>query len=90
MKRMLINATHSEELRVALVDGVIDEPVEAHGRAAPRHHGHEAASVALVDQVCQRLKVPSRCRDLARLPAIAIPAAFEPGFCARMVERAIL
>ncbi len=33
----------------------------------PRHHGHEANSVILVDAVCQRLKVPGECRDLARM-----------------------
>ncbi|WP_334186408.1 multifunctional CCA addition/repair protein [Noviherbaspirillum sp.] len=35
----------------------------------PRHHGHEGRSVALVDQVCQRLKIPNDCRDLARMTA---------------------
>lgn len=31
----------------------------------PRHHGHEGRSVNLVEQVCQRLKIPNDCRDLA-------------------------
>jgi tRNA nucleotidyltransferase (CCA-adding enzyme) len=35
----------------------------------PRHHGHEARSVALVEQVCKRLKIPNDCRDLARMTA---------------------
>jgi tRNA nucleotidyltransferase (CCA-adding enzyme) len=35
----------------------------------PRHHGHEGRSVVLVDQVCQRLKIPNDCRDLARMTA---------------------
>jgi tRNA nucleotidyltransferase (CCA-adding enzyme) len=35
----------------------------------PRHPGHEARSVKLVGEVCARLKVPSDCRDLARLVA---------------------
>ena len=35
----------------------------------PRHHGHEGRSVALVEQVCQRLKIPNECRDLARMTA---------------------
>ena len=35
----------------------------------PRHHGHEARSVKLLDQMCERLKVPADCRDLARLAA---------------------
>ena len=35
----------------------------------PRHHGHEARSVKLVEQVCARLKVPGECRDLALMTA---------------------
>lgn len=35
----------------------------------PRHHGHEARSVQLVEQVCARLKVPGDCRDLALMTA---------------------
>ncbi|MFZ6848185.1 multifunctional CCA addition/repair protein [Undibacterium sp. RuRC25W] len=35
----------------------------------PRHHGHEDRSAKLVDQVCQRLKVPAECRDLALMTA---------------------
>lgn len=35
----------------------------------PRHHGHEARSVKLVEQVCQRLKIPNDCRDLAVMVA---------------------
>ena len=33
----------------------------------PRHIAHEARGVALVEQVCQRLKVPNELRDLAIL-----------------------
>jgi tRNA nucleotidyltransferase (CCA-adding enzyme) len=33
----------------------------------PAHHGHEQSGVALVKAVCERLKVPSECRDLAVL-----------------------
>ena len=37
-------------------------------RAAwPTHHGHEAAGLPLVDALCDRLKVPTAFRDLARL-----------------------
>lgn len=46
----------------------------------PHHHGHEARSVSLVDAVCQRLKVPGECRDLARM------TAREHGNVARAVE----
>lgn len=35
----------------------------------PRHHGHEASSVKLVEQVCLRLKVPNDCRELAIMTA---------------------
>jgi tRNA nucleotidyltransferase (CCA-adding enzyme) len=35
----------------------------------PKHHGHEARSVELVEQVCKRLKIPNECRDLAVMTA---------------------
>ncbi|HVL76084.1 MAG TPA: multifunctional CCA addition/repair protein [Noviherbaspirillum sp.] len=35
----------------------------------PRHHGHEAHSERLVENVCKRLRVPNECRDLARMTA---------------------
>ncbi len=35
----------------------------------PRHHGHEAHSVRLVATVCDRLKIPNECRDLALMTA---------------------
>jgi len=35
----------------------------------PRHTGHEAKSVALLRPLCQRLRVPTDCRELARLVA---------------------
>jgi tRNA nucleotidyltransferase (CCA-adding enzyme) len=35
----------------------------------PRHPGHEARSVKLVEEVCAHLKPPSDCRDLALLVA---------------------
>ncbi|MBC7623568.1 MAG: multifunctional CCA addition/repair protein [Aeromicrobium sp.] len=35
----------------------------------PRHPGHEQSSVALLDAVCERLRMPSDCRDLARMTA---------------------
>lgn len=35
----------------------------------PRHHGHEQKSVALIDALCARLRVPTDCRDVARLAA---------------------
>ena len=35
--------------------------------AWPKHHGHEGHGVALVDQLCDRVKPPAAFRDLARL-----------------------
>jgi len=35
----------------------------------PRHIGHEIRAVALVEALCQRLRVPAECRDVARLVA---------------------
>jgi tRNA nucleotidyltransferase (CCA-adding enzyme) len=35
----------------------------------PRHHGHEAKSVELLLPLCDRLRVPADCRDVARLVA---------------------
>jgi tRNA nucleotidyltransferase (CCA-adding enzyme) len=35
----------------------------------PKHHGHEMHSAKLVDTVCQRLKIPNDCRDLALMAA---------------------
>jgi len=35
----------------------------------PRHHGHESKSVQLIEPLCERLRVPTDCRDVARLVA---------------------
>ena len=35
----------------------------------PKHHGHEQKSVELVEKLCERLRVPGECRDLAVLTA---------------------
>jgi len=35
----------------------------------PKHHGHEHKSVELVGKLCQRLRAPNECRDLAVLVA---------------------
>lgn len=35
----------------------------------PRHPDHEMKSVKLLDAVCERLRVPADCRDLARITA---------------------
>jgi tRNA nucleotidyltransferase (CCA-adding enzyme) len=35
----------------------------------PAHHGHEQRGVALIEALCERLRVPNECRDLAILAA---------------------
>lgn len=35
----------------------------------PRHHGHEQRSARLLHQLCERLRVPNECRDLADVVA---------------------
>lgn len=35
----------------------------------PRHHGHGPAGVKLVENLCQRMRVPNEIRDLAKLVA---------------------
>jgi tRNA nucleotidyltransferase (CCA-adding enzyme) len=35
----------------------------------PHHYGHEQRGLALVEECCQRLKVPAECRDLAIITA---------------------
>jgi tRNA nucleotidyltransferase (CCA-adding enzyme) len=35
----------------------------------PKHHGHEARSVRLVERMSTRLRAPAECRDVARLVA---------------------
>src|SRR5437867_5650540 len=39
------------------------------GDLLPRHHGHEARSVALLHEMSDRLRVPSDCRELADVVA---------------------
>jgi len=36
-------------------------------RYLPKHHGHEHRSLELVERLCERLRVPGECRDLAVL-----------------------
>jgi tRNA nucleotidyltransferase (CCA-adding enzyme) len=35
----------------------------------PSHHGHEGLGLPLIEALCQRLKVPNDCRDLALMTA---------------------
>ncbi len=58
----------------------------------PRHVGHEKRSVALLDEVCKRLRVPIEVRDVARVVAAehgAIHRVHElsPAAIVRLLER---
>ena len=46
----------------------------------PRHHGHEAAGAELVRALCERIRVPADCRDLA------VAVAREHGHVHRALE----
>ena len=59
---------HSLEVRFAALGhdlGKANTPVDT----LPRHIGHEVRSVDLLKGLCERLRVPSECRDLALLVA---------------------
>jgi tRNA nucleotidyltransferase (CCA-adding enzyme) len=66
--RMAAKLSRSEAVRFAVL-------VHDLGKAAtpkallPRHYGHEQRSEQLLEQLCARLPVPNRFRDLARLVA---------------------
>ncbi|MCZ7560053.1 MAG: multifunctional CCA addition/repair protein [Burkholderiaceae bacterium] len=58
----------------------------------PRHVGHEERSPAIIDALCERLRVPVECRDLARLVArehelMHRALELRPGTLARLLER---
>ncbi|UTY56826.1 multifunctional CCA addition/repair protein [Massilia sp. erpn] len=58
----------------------------------PAHHGHEGLGVELVQQVCQRLKVPVECRDLAVMTArehgnVARALELRPNTVVKLLER---
>ena len=58
----------------------------------PRHLGHEAASVALLHPLCERLRVPVECRDVALLVAavhadIHRATELRPTTAVRLLER---
>jgi tRNA nucleotidyltransferase (CCA-adding enzyme) len=59
----------------------------------PRHDDHEARGVPLVQAVCERLKVPAECRDLALLAArehghIHRARQLRPATLVKLIERA--
>jgi len=58
----------------------------------PRHHGHEQRSADLVRKVCERLRVPAACRELADVVArehgnVHRSAAFDAAAVMRLLER---
>lgn len=67
--RMAAQLSRSETVRFAVL-------VHDLGKATtpkdllPRHHGHEQRSELLIARLCERMPVPNRFRDLARLVAL--------------------
>ncbi|MDO9089156.1 MAG: multifunctional CCA addition/repair protein [Burkholderiaceae bacterium] len=60
--------------------------------ALPRHIGHEERSVRLLRALCERLRVPTECRELAEVVArehgnIHRSADFGPAALVRLLER---
>ena len=58
----------------------------------PRHLGHEARSVELLRDVCQRLRVPTECRELAEVVArehgnVHRSGELNPAALVRLLER---
>jgi tRNA nucleotidyltransferase (CCA-adding enzyme) len=58
----------------------------------PAHHGHEGLGVKLVEQLCQRLRVPTECRDLAVMTArehgnVCRALALRPNTIVNLLER---
>lgn len=58
----------------------------------PRHFGHEARSVDLVRTLCERIRVPADCRDLAIAVArdhgnVHCALALRPGTLVELLER---
>ena len=58
----------------------------------PRHDGHEARSVELVEGVCHRLKIPNDCRELALMAArehanVLRAQELRPATMVKMLER---
>jgi tRNA nucleotidyltransferase (CCA-adding enzyme) len=63
-------ATHNHPLTVRFAALTHDLGKAATPREHwPKHHGHELKSVELVERLCERLRVPRECRDLAVLAA---------------------
>ena len=55
---------HSLDIRFAALMHDLGKGVSP-SETLPSHHGHEGEGVLLLEQLCERLKVPNECRDLA-------------------------
>lgn len=55
---------HTLEIRFAALMHDLGKGVSP-SDTLPSHHGHEGEGVALLQQLCERLKVPTECHDLA-------------------------
>jgi tRNA nucleotidyltransferase (CCA-adding enzyme) len=63
--QMAARLSHSETVRFAVLTHDLGKAATP-AAALPRHHGHEQRSEELLEQLCARLPVPNRLRDLAR------------------------
>src|SRR5688572_30803887 len=66
--RMAAQLSRSEPVRFAVLVHDLGK-AETPEALLPRHHGHEHRSERLIEQLCARLPVPNRFRDLALLVA---------------------
>jgi tRNA nucleotidyltransferase (CCA-adding enzyme) len=63
--QMAARLSPSETVRFAVLTHDLGKAATP-AAALPRHHGHEQRSEELLEQLCARLPVPNRLRDLAR------------------------
>lgn len=63
--RVAAKLSDNEAMRFAALTHDLGKAATPHD-LLPSHHGHEQRSVEILEQLCKRLPVPNRCRDLAR------------------------
>jgi tRNA nucleotidyltransferase (CCA-adding enzyme) len=63
-----VQLSNSLSVRFAALMHDLGKALTPH-RELPRHRGHEGASLPLIEALCQRLRVPLECRNLALLVA---------------------
>jgi tRNA nucleotidyltransferase (CCA-adding enzyme) len=66
--RMAARLSRSETVRFAVLTHDLGKGTTPHD-LLPRHHGHEQRSEELLEQMCKRLPVPNKFRELAVLVA---------------------